>query len=209
MGSDTGSQSASPAHDVFVGPFEIEVTEVTVGQVERYVDETGRLPLVWADGPPPLNPDRPAAGILWKEAAAYCEWYGLRLPTEAEWEKAARGTDQRTYPWGDNWDPSLANTAESRANTAVEVGRYPGGASPYGVLDMSGNLQEWVADYFDPTYYQQGPSRDPRGPVQVLGDHERGGSWDSPAAQSTTFFRNSSHSVLPNDRVGFLCAADL
>ena len=206
MGSDTGPTSARPLHTVFIGSFEIAVTETTVCQFRLYVAESGEIPAVWSGGIPPLSPQSPVTGILWKEAEDFCHWYGLRLPTEAEWEKAARGNDQRAYPWGETWDPSLANTAEGAVNTVLDVGSFPGGASPYGILDMSGNVQEWVADYFDPAYYWESPQRDPVGSHLILDHGLRGGSWSSPASQSTTFFRNSSHSVTPNNRVGFRCA---
>jgi formylglycine-generating enzyme len=209
MGSDTGPQSARPAHNVFLSSYQIAMTEVTVDQFRRYVEESGNVPLSWAGGAPPLDLNLPVTGILWKEAVAYCDWYGFRLPTEAEWEKAARGSDGRAYPWGSTWHGSLANTEGSGPDRVTRAGAYPDGASPYGLLDMSGNAQEWVADYFDPTYYQTSPTHDPKGPQTVLDHVLRGGSWASPHGQATTFFRDSSHSVMPNNRVGFRCAADV
>jgi formylglycine-generating enzyme required for sulfatase activity len=208
MGSDAGPPSSRPAHQVYLSEFEIAGTEVTNGQYLEYVHASGDEPLVWRQGVPALDPRQAVTGILWNEADAFCQWYGWRLPTEAEWEKAARGTDQRTFPWGDNWDPAKANTVESGNGDVVQVASYPEGRSPYGLSDMTGNAQEWVADYFDPTYYLQSPLRDPAGTEQVLDHGLRGGSWAAPLDQATTFFRDSSHSVRPNARVGFRCAAD-
>jgi formylglycine-generating enzyme required for sulfatase activity len=208
MGNDDGPAASKPAHQVYVSSFLIDAVEVTNAQFRDYVDKSGNLPVAWMDGSPPFGPDYPVTGILWREAAAYCEWYGLRLPTEAEWEKAARGEDGRTYPWGNSWDPARANAENEKAKGVDKVGSYPQGASPYGLKDMTGNAAEWVADYFDPAYYAQSPMRDPKGPEQVLDHGLRGGSWASRADQSSTFFRDSSHSALPNDRVGFRCAVD-
>jgi formylglycine-generating enzyme required for sulfatase activity len=101
MGSETGPPASRPAHRVYVSAFAIADTEVTNEQFREYVEESGTVPLAWKGGLPTLNAAQPVTGILWEEAAAFCEWYGWRLPTEAEWEKAARGLDQRTYPWGD------------------------------------------------------------------------------------------------------------
>lgn len=206
MGSDSGPRSAQPPHLVYLGEFQIAVTEVTVREFRAYVEDSGVVPVVWREEDPSADLDDPVTGILWSEALAFCQWHGLRLPTEAEWEKAARGDDGRIYPWGDRWDSSRANTSVSGQAGVVHVGSFPGGASPFGLLDMSGNAQEWVSDYFAPSYYLHSPTRDPEGPREVLDHGLRGGSWASAPAQSTTFFRDSSHSVLPNDRVGFRCA---
>jgi formylglycine-generating enzyme required for sulfatase activity len=208
MGNASGPPSAKPAHEVFLHSFQIQMTEVTISQFHQYVLDSGNTPLAWQAESQPAASDLPVSGILWKEAAAFCLWYGLRLPTEAEWEKAARGPDAFSYPWGNTWDSSRANTSDAGAGHALPVSSFSGGTSPYGLFNMSGNVQEWVADYFDPAYYQTSPLHDPLGPTLVLDHGLRGGSWASPPDQASTFFRNSSHSVLPNNTVGFRCAAD-
>ena len=129
-----------------------------------FIDARGhRTPSYWNDSNW-NDPNQPVVGVTWEDANAYCSWAGKRLPTEAEWEKAARGTYGRKYPWGDLWDPSRANSGESKLGKTVAVGSYSGGVSPYGARDMTSNVWEWVADWYDANYYQSAPSRNPKGP---------------------------------------------
>jgi sulfatase modifying factor 1 len=208
MGDEGGRSSNQPAHRVYLSRFAIDRFEVTNADYARYLDLEGLQ--AGRDMTDLLaNPSKPVVGVLWVEANAYCLLHGKRLPTEAEWEKTARGIDGRSYPWGEHWIPRWANIAEAGMGQAMPVGSFPLSQSPYGALDMSGNAAEWVADYFDPDYYAYGSRINPRGPRQILNHGLRGGSWDSPAEQATTFFRNSSHSALPDPRVGFRCALSL
>jgi formylglycine-generating enzyme required for sulfatase activity len=162
MGSNTGDTEEKPVHKVYLDAYEIGRYEVTVAQYRAFCTATGRqMPKApswgWRD-------DHPIVNVTWSDAEAFCEWAGGRLPTEAEWEKAARGTHARVYPWGDVWDRSMCANGELDLKSTAPVGSSPRGASPYGCLDMAGNVWEWCADWYGPDYYKTSPARNPTGP---------------------------------------------
>ena len=140
-------------------------------------------PLLWHDRKW-NGPNFPVVGISWFEAEAYANWLSeqtgnrYRLPTEAEWEKAARGTNGLTYPWGDEFDKKLCNSLESGLHRTSPVGIYPGGKSPYDCFDMAGNVWEWCFDWYDDTYYANSPGRNPKGPSGGAYRVIRGGGWN-------------------------------
>ncbi len=206
MGEDAGRRSHQPQRRVYLDAYAIDCTEVTNAAFGVFAAETGYQAIGWNARLAEEHGAEPVTGVLWRDANAYCRWMGKRLPTEAEWERAARGIDGRRYPWGDAWDSGLANTAEGGYGRVQPVGSYPEGASPDGLLDVAGNAAEWVADTFDHNYYTYAPDHNPSGPDLVTDHVLRGGSWASPPEHAQTFFRDSSHSVRPNPRVGFRCA---
>ena len=183
-------QGAIPAHTVYLDAFSIDIHEVTNDQYSRFVHTMGLTPPAFVTDQRLTRPENPVVGVSWEDAAAFCAWAGKRLPTEAEWEKAARGVEGYDYPWGNAWDSAKLRTSDgvsgrdlmgfedwsdwidetsslsSTAATAgpAAVGSHPEGASPYGVMDMAGNVWEWVADWFDAGYYKVSPQRNPTGP---------------------------------------------
>lgn len=209
MGSALGESDERPAHEIYLEAFWIDRTEATNAMFERFAPNE-RL-----SG----NDKQPVRRVTWEQAAAYCEWAGSRLPTEAEWEKAARGTDERAYPWG-NQPPAndLANYADlsSRLSWAdinvddgqkeyAPVGSYPAGASPYGVLDMAGNAAEWVNDWYEEGYYSISPGINPPGPKDGIFKVLRGGSWYGTAASLRVSDRAWYLLDAGNDQTGFRC----
>jgi len=244
-----------PVRSVYLDAYFIDRYEVTNRQFARFVESTGHVTQaeelgggqVWgregwflqarASWRQPMGPgdsidgldDHPVVQVSWNDAKAYCAWESKRLPSEAEWEKSARGIDARDYPWGRDFDPARLNFCDAEcvqlptfndrsvsdgyARTAP-VGSFPGGVSPYGTLDMVGNVWEWVEDWYDADYYSYGPTTNPRGPDRSAGigaDYHkvvRGGSWTS----ERDFARATSRSYDPPDNsyfgVGFRCASD-
>ena len=234
----------TPQRSVYLSAYYIDKFEVTNRQYGVFLEvlrsgdvriphpntspDKDYTPTYWRDSR--LNgPDHPVTAVDWYDANAYCLWAGKELPTEAQWEKAARGPDGFAYPWGDTWEKGYSNNVELALGDPVEddrqwllllgnldldamsvftlpVGSFPAGASPYGAHDMGGNLWEWVRDRYIKDYYQNAPSHDPPGPTQpspyrVL----RGGCWSSHRANIRAAYRNYD---LPEDRhleIGFRC----
>ena len=238
MGSDGGRPDEAPERSVRLARFSIDRFEVTNAQYQRYVRATGRSgPAHWAGTEyPPGQADRPIVGIGWSEASGYCAWAGKRLPTEAEWERTCRGTDGRTYPWGDEWDadrlnavsvPLLVDDPAGRdparpllfMNPAPgeaglrPIGMFPDGATPERVFDLQGNAAEWVLDWYDAAGYGGLPDENPIGLAPPWNHAVRGVGWldrfgrpGDVAVDARCAARNASHAT-EDLRVGFRCAA--
>ncbi len=208
MGADREEADQGPAHMVWVDGFFIDETEVTNADYRKFVEATGHPePNYWDDGR--FNgPDQPVVGVSWFDAMAYAEWAGKRLPTEAEWEKAAKGNDDRRYPWGDILEEEVHLNFNDNLERPADVGSYPKGKSPYGLLDMAGNVWEWVNDWYATDYYSKSPARNPTGPESGQYRVLRGGSWYSNRYFVRCAFRDYADPDLKDDDVGFRCAAD-
>jgi formylglycine-generating enzyme required for sulfatase activity len=212
MGQDGSKPKNGPAHSVDLPAFEIDRFEVTNDEFANYVDQTGYTTYAeqnstknWRDAAEGKG-NHPVVYITWDDAVAYCEWAGKRLPTEAEWEKAARGDDGRAYPWGGDFLAENGNFYEGGIRGTTAVGSFGTGSSPYGVEDMAGNVREWVEDFFLP-YEGAAADADP-----FFGEENRvnrGGGWfDGEDGEIvTTYNRNAGPpSTSANDDIGFRCA---
>ena len=206
MGDNQGEPDESPEHRVELKTFWMDITEVTYLLYEKCVAVGKCKPA--EKYPDMTDPKQPVVGVSWDDAAAYCAYARKRLPTEAEWEKAARGTDGRAYPWGQTIDCTKANYRECGVGHTLPVGSYLEVASPYGMLDMAGNAWEWVADYYDPEYYPVSPPQNPKGPDSGKYRVARGGSWARPLYGMRSADRGAFKPETRSDDIGFRCAMD-
>jgi formylglycine-generating enzyme required for sulfatase activity len=210
-----------PQHRVNLDAYWIDRTEVTNAMFARCVaagacHKRDISPYLWGvtlpSGTPYYGEDRfrdyPAIVLNSDEAQAYCQWAGRRLPSEAEWEKTARGSDQRVYPWGEGLTCEQANYLMC-VNLPALANSYPQSASPYGALNMAGNLWEWTADWYDPAYYALAPSQNPYGPASGEYRTLRGGGWRSLSYQLRAANRSTGKPEHATDgEIGFRCALD-
>ena len=204
MGSDTGPGEEQPGHVVSLSAFSIDRTEVSTASYNAYLVTHGRQPDTRT------APEIPVAMVSWGDAQAYCGWLEKRLPTEAEWEYAARNMSQgSTYPWGEALPDAFLARFSGGAAGPVAIDALSEGASAQGVLHLAGNVAEWVSDWWDPRYYAASPEADPRGPS--VGDFRvtRGGSW----SHGATEIRAAARGYHSPDRgaayIGFRCARPL
>lgn len=216
MGSPDGEGQADerPRHRVYLDAYSMDRFEVTVSRYAKFMQSTGRrAPEYWDQVKTGKHSDLPVVGIDWHDAEAYCRWAGKRLPTEAEWEKAARGTDERTYPWG-NEEPTtrLANFGkvftENVYKVLAPVESYEAGKSPYGLHHMAGNVWEWTADWYDEHSYAKSPQRNPTGPSSGTTKVFRGGSWGDVPVDMRSAYRGRVTPTYRDGNIGFRCAQD-
>lgn len=206
-----------PQHKVSLGDFYIDKMEVTAGQYVKCV-KAGACgkpdPGVFCTYQDAGKKDHPANCVSWERAAAYCKWAGKRLPTEAEWEKAARGTDGRLFPWGaaaPNCERAVMNEGTEDGCDRMSpwaVGSKPAGASPYGALDMAGNVWEWVSDWYDKKYYSKSPASGPKGPESGKYRVLKGWGWSNNAGQVRSSGRLAIEPSIAGSVYGFRCAMD-
>jgi len=210
-----GDDENSPRREIFVDAFYLDRYEVTVGRYASFLKATGnvRPPDEWETVDLKNGGDLPVVGVGWQDADSYCRWVGRRLPTEAEWERAARGTDERKFPWGNEAPTSeharFAQTSRSAVyqDGVARVGSRPKGASPFGIQDMSGNAWEWVADWFSESF-PAADRRNPKGPNSGAGKVLRGGGWYDQADQLAGAKRMHANPDQRDNSVGFRCASD-
>jgi len=214
MGSDKGDEDEAPAHRVYLNAFYIDKFEVTNGRFAKYVEAIqSEPPWGFTDKETPvIHAERPVRWVNWMDAMGYCLWLGKRLPTEAEWEKAARGTDERTYPWGN--DPptpvhAVYGLKEGGPETVSVIGNHHMGQSPYGVQDLAGNLYEWVMDWYADNFYTNSPAVNPRGPAEGTAKVQRGGSYVNTPYRLRSSFRTKGDPTEQDPNVGFRCAQDV
>ena len=232
MGRDDGSDFGgdTPRHTVFLSDYYIDQFEVTNEQFAAFLNHIGRnydpeigeftpLLTLGIDGvdiafttqfevTSPSRFNRPVVGVTWFGARAYCRWIEGRLLSEAEWEKAARGTDGRAYPWGDAEPTAQLTNIGNQIGHSVDVGSYPAGISPYNVHDLVGNVWEWVSDWQDTGYYAISPETDPQGPEGGENRGLRGGSWSFGANFARSTFRGWGTPEDSTNQIGFRCARD-
>ncbi len=208
-----GDADIAPQREVHVDAFLIDRHELTVERYARFLAATGgsNAPQDWDEVDLREHGAKPIVNVDWYDADAYCRWIGRRLPTAAEWEKAARGTDGRPYPWGTQ-SPTVAIANVSNAAPGVyaglaAVGSHPGGASPYGVDDMAGNASEWVADWYGESY-RRGDTRNPRGPAEGFRRELRGGGRFDDAVNLVLSRRFYAVPETRGPDIGFRCAQD-
>lgn len=228
-GSERADDQNRPEHSVTLPAYRIDKYPVTNAQYARFVAATGYPPPEnWTEGKIPRGRElHPVTMVSWQNARRYAQWAGKRLPTEAEWEKAARGTDGRRWPWGNVMDANRLNTYYNTGST-TEVTRYPQGASPYGVMDMAGNVSQWTADDFLPYEGSSAPAelfKAKRGVAASTEDRSlkvvdlaftgerykvmRGGSWKSDPFSTSSYHRNYSLPHYASDFFGFRCVQDV
>lgn len=214
MGSLIVGYSAIPEHQVYLDDYYIDVSEVTNAQYEAFCDATNR-------GYPPDPgftgmsnyltdyPDYPVVNVSWQDAVDYATWAGKRLPTEAEWERAAKGnTDNRRYPWGDSWEDGRANMSGTQDGWmyTCPVNNFPTGVTLAGCFNIAGNVREWCEDWFGSDYYSNSPYANPQGPVSGSGRVLRGGSWWTEITYAQCANRGYNNPTSCSDSYGFRCA---
>ncbi len=206
----------TPPHVVYLDDYYVDVAEVTNAQYARFANGSGYQTDAEKAGDSTTwrsfnSPDRqrfPAIFVSWNDAVRYCAWAGKRLPTEAEWEKAARGAAKRIYPWGDAFDDKYANTADAGIGQPVAVASHSA-QSPYGLYDAVGNVWELVQDWYGGGYYTDSPRANPRGPSAGPFKVLRGGSFKSQPDRATTTVREKISPDSRGDDIGFRCAQDV
>ncbi len=208
MGSEGGSSDEKPVHQVYLDAFYMDIYEVTNALYKICVKSNScSRPKNVGSYDDPDYEDRPVDYVDWYQAKTYCEWRKADLPTEAQWEKAARGTDGRTYPWGEGLDCYKANYQGCTENI-TSVGSYKSGKSPYDIYDMAGNVWEWTADWYSGTYYQDSPFKNPLGPDTGQYRVLRGGSWISDSDSVRSTYRGWDFPTYSGYYIGFRCVRD-
>jgi formylglycine-generating enzyme len=209
-----GDDEESPRREVYLDTFYIDRYEVTTARYAKFLEATGSShpPDEWETLDPNRGGDLPVVGVDWNDAAAYCKWVGRRLPTDSEWEKAARGADERRYPWGnESPGPDRANFENTSPlaydGGLAKVGSHPAGRSPYGAEDLAGNAAEWVADWYSDSF-RTGDVRNPKGPDSGEGRVIRGSARFDPPDRLVVTRRYRGNPDLRREDVGFRCAQD-
>lgn len=203
MGTNEGFDAWKPAHEVSVKDFYLDLYEVTNEDYERFILQTHHNPpAYWPDGQPPKGDGKlPVQSVSWRDSKEYADWAGKRLPSEAEWEYAARGAQNSIYPWGNEWSADMSNSGEDKRGKPVAVGSFARGNSPFGIYDMAGNVAEWVADDYEP---YPGSTAKRRPGYKIY----RGGSYGFAKSDLRTMVRWLELPDVVSEYVGFRCAKD-